>query len=74
MEVTDEASKLEAIHNESALAAHLAQRETLTGPSAEFCQMADCEMPIPEGRRLAQVGVKFCTECQTRRDRARGRK
>jgi RNA polymerase-binding transcription factor DksA len=74
MEVTDEASKLEAIHNESALAAHLARQETLTGPSAEFCQMDDCGMPIPVGRRLARVGVQYCTECQTRRDRARGRK
>ncbi|WP_371264137.1 TraR/DksA C4-type zinc finger protein [Pseudomonas sp. NFACC45] len=30
-------------------------------------------MPIPEGRRLALVGVQFCAECQARRDRARGR-
>ncbi|SFH12655.1 transcriptional regulator, TraR/DksA family [Pseudomonas sp. NFACC45] len=73
MKATDRASELEAIHNETSLAAHLAQREILTGPSAEFCQMPDCEMPIPEGRRLALVGVQFCAECQARRDRARGR-
>jgi phage/conjugal plasmid C-4 type zinc finger TraR family protein len=69
MEAIDFASKLEAIHNESALAAHLAQRETLTGPSAEFCKMPDCDMPIPEGRRLAIEGVQYCAECQSRRDK-----
>ncbi|AZC67385.1 TraR/DksA C4-type zinc finger protein [Pseudomonas chlororaphis] len=69
MKADDFATHLEAIHNETALAAHLAQRETLTGPSAEFCQMADCEMPIPEGRRNAMEGVQFCTECQTRREK-----
>lgn len=69
MKANDYASVLEARHHESSLAAHLAQRETLTGPSAEFCQMADCEMPIPEDRRLAVEGVQFCAECQTRREK-----
>jgi phage/conjugal plasmid C-4 type zinc finger TraR family protein len=69
MEVTDFASKLEAIHNESALAAHLAQQEVLTGPSAEFCQGADCDMPIPEDRRQAMPGVQLCTKCQKHREK-----
>ncbi|WP_064116752.1 TraR/DksA C4-type zinc finger protein [Pseudomonas fluorescens] len=69
MEATDEASLLEALHNDSALAAHLAQRETLTGPSAEFCQAADCDMPIPEDRRQAVEGVQHCALCQMRRER-----
>lgn len=69
MEVTDFASKLEAIHNESALTAHLARQEVLTGPSAEFCQVADCDMPIPEDRRQAMPGVQLCTQCQTHREK-----
>ncbi|MQU41151.1 TraR/DksA C4-type zinc finger protein [Pseudomonas helleri] len=69
MEASDFASKLEAIHNESALAIHLAQREVLTGPSAEFCVVEDCQSPIPEKRRLAIPGVQHCTQCQTRREK-----
>lgn len=59
MEATDFASHLEAIHNESSLAAHLAQREVLTGPSAEFCTGEDCDMPIPEQRRVANQVCSF---------------
>ncbi|EZI28404.1 TraR/DksA C4-type zinc finger protein [Pseudomonas sp.] len=73
MEVTDFASHLEAIHNESSLAAHLAQREVLTGPSAEFCTGEDCDMPIPEQRRVAIPGVQLCAQCQTHREK-RGRR
>lgn len=69
MKANDYTSVLEARHRESSLAAHLAQRETLTAPSAEFCQMADREMPIPEDRRQAVEGVQFCAECQTRREK-----
>lgn len=69
MEATDFASHLEAIHNETSLAAHLAQREILIGPSAEFCAMEDCEMPIPDARRQAIPGVKFCAQCQTQREK-----
>jgi len=69
MQPTDFASRLEAIHNETSLAAHFAQRETLTGPSAEFCTVVDCDMPIPEERRLALPGVQICAECQTRREK-----
>jgi phage/conjugal plasmid C-4 type zinc finger TraR family protein len=72
MEDSDFASLLEAVHNASALAAHLAQQKTPVGPSAEFCQALDCEVPIPEARRLAVPGVKFCSQCQTHREK-RGR-
>jgi phage/conjugal plasmid C-4 type zinc finger TraR family protein len=34
------------------------------GESAEHC--SDCGTDIPEGRRLAMPGVKFCVDCQTR--------
>ena len=70
MEATDFASRLEAIHNETSLAAHLAQQEVLKGPSAEFCQVADCDMPIPEDRRQAIPGVQRCVQCQVRRERS----
>lgn len=70
MEATDFASYLEAIHNETSLAAHLAQQEILKGPSAEFCQVADCDMPIPEDRRQAIPGVQRCVQYQVRRERS----
>jgi len=69
MKASDYASLLEALHNESALANHLAQQEVLKGPSAEFCQVADCDMPIPQDRRLAIPGVQLCAQCQTRREK-----
>lgn len=70
MQVSDYATLLEAIHNGSALATHLAQRKILTGPSAEFCQVEDCAMSIPDERRRAIPGIQFCTQCQTRRERS----
>lgn len=69
MKASDYASLLEALHNECALAAHLAQQEVLKGPSAEFCQVADCDMPIPQDRRLAIPGVQLCAQCQTHREK-----
>lgn len=72
MEVTDFASRLEAIHNETSLKAHLAQREVLSGPSAVSCTGVDCDMPIPERRRVALPGVQLCAECQMHREK-RGR-
>ena len=36
------------------------------GPSAEYCQ--NCDESIPEGRRLATVGVQLCIACQTLED------
>jgi phage/conjugal plasmid C-4 type zinc finger TraR family protein len=71
MKANDYASILEARHHENSLAAHLAQRETLIGPSAEFCQMTDCEMPIPKARRQAIPGVQRCAQCQSRRERSK---
>lgn len=71
MKATDYASVLEALHNENALATHFAQREALTGPSAEFCQTADCDMPIPQNRRQAIPGVQRCAQCQSLLERNR---
>lgn len=35
--------------------------------SAEFCE--ECGEPIPEGRRKALLGVRFCINCQERFDK-----
>ncbi|MGB0506153.1 MAG: DksA/TraR family C4-type zinc finger protein [Pikeienuella sp.] len=36
------------------------------GQSRTHCE--ECEEPIPEARRMAAPGVRFCVECQTERD------
>jgi phage/conjugal plasmid C-4 type zinc finger TraR family protein len=36
------------------------------GPSRERCE--DCEAEIPEARRRAVPGVRFCVACQAARD------
>lgn len=43
-----------------------ARQQLPQGPSAEYCQ--NCDEPIPEGRRLATVGVQLCIACQTLED------
>lgn len=40
-----------------------------TGESAEYCMEPECGEPIPEARRRALPGVKYCIECQARRER-----
>lgn len=42
-----------------------------SGPSAEYCQDERCGEPIPEARRLAVPGCRFCITCQERREKAR---
>lgn len=44
----------------------LARMMLPTGPSNVLCR--DCKEPIPEARRLAQVGCKYCIECQKEHD------
>lgn len=43
-----------------------AQSRLPAGPAALHCQ--DCEAPIPEARRQAMPGVRFCVRCQHERD------
>lgn len=40
------------------------------GPSLEFCEQ--CEDDIPEARRRALPGVRVCVHCQELRDREEG--
>ena len=44
----------------------LQSRRMPQGDSLTHC--GDCEEAIPEARRRALPGVKFCVECQTIRD------
>ncbi|UIW10495.1 DksA-like zinc-finger protein [Aeromonas phage BUCT695] len=36
------------------------------GESEEFC--LDCDEPIPQARREAAKGCKYCIQCQTKHD------
>lgn len=38
-----------------------------TGESEVFC--LDCNEPIPEARRVAQKGCKYCIDCQVHHDK-----
>jgi RNA polymerase-binding transcription factor DksA len=69
----DEAQQLDAEFRALAENTTLAQireakaRRQLEHPvSAEFCELADCGAPIPEGRREAEPGCRFCVVCQAR--------
>lgn len=44
-----------------------ARRQLHSGESAEFCE--ECGKAIPEARRLALPGVKFCINCQNELDK-----
>jgi len=42
--------------------------------SAEVCQQAGCDEPIPLVRRQALPGCQLCVDCQARRERTKGRR
>ncbi|HHE6469510.1 TPA: DksA/TraR family C4-type zinc finger protein [Providencia rettgeri] len=44
-----------------------ARHQLHSGESAEFCE--ECGEVIPEARRLALPGVKFCVNCQSELDK-----
>lgn len=46
--------------------ARIKARRGPVGTSATDCM--ECDEPIPERRRMAVPGVKFCVSCQTARD------
>lgn len=45
-----------------------ARSELPQGESLTHCE--ECDAPIPEARRAALPGVRFCVACQTARDQA----
>lgn len=61
----DAESEHAIILNENAIAA--ARAAMPTGPSATVCY--DCGDVIPQARRIAQVGCKFCVSCQGYHDK-----
>ena len=63
----DHAQELEAHYRDLALAAQA--RRLPRGESATHCQDAECGIEIPEARRDAIPGVRYCIDCQTRRER-----
>lgn len=64
-DVFDRAQDLELEQREAAIQAVRQQINVFT-PSAEFCEVPDCESPIPEARRRAIPGCRFCVDCQER--------
>ena len=44
-----------------------ARSQLAHGESAEYCD--ECGEPIPEARRLALPGVRYCIKCQSERDK-----
>lgn len=40
--------------------------------SAEFCEARGCGAPIPEQRRHAVPGCRFCVVCQARLEKKKG--
>lgn len=43
-------------------AVQYARSNLVSGASAELCE--ECDEPIPQARRLAVPGVKYCLSCQ----------
>lgn len=58
----DQAAALEELHRQTALQNQF-RRSRPTAPSAHECEQ--CGEPIPEARRLAAVGCRYCIDCQT---------
>lgn len=58
-EIIDQASALEEMMREQAIAAHRINRNAV---SATRC--SDCDEPIDERRRVAVPGCKTCSDCQ----------
>lgn len=58
-EIIDQASELEEMLRENAIAAHRINRNAI---SAEHCE--SCGEDIPEPRRVAVPGCKTCASCQ----------
>ncbi|WP_420996225.1 TraR/DksA C4-type zinc finger protein [Cupriavidus sp. 30B13] len=65
----DKASELEQADRDQAL--RRVRARIGVGASAEFCQDDACGLPIPEARRLAVPGCRYCVDCQVLWERAR---
>ena len=69
----DDAAEAEENHRAQAIAD--ARKQVSGKPwqtaSAKWCERDGCGERIPDERRRAIPGVRFCVECQTMRERGR---
>ncbi|MCW3583860.1 TraR/DksA C4-type zinc finger protein [Burkholderia cenocepacia] len=73
MDDFDHASEMEEQYRALAIAA--ARRPAhQAAESAAFCQNEACGEPIPDERRRAVPGCRFCIECQARREQVINRR
>ncbi|MCA8058119.1 TraR/DksA C4-type zinc finger protein [Burkholderia cepacia] len=73
MDDFDHASEMEEQYRAFAIAA--ARRPAhQAAESAAFCQNEACGEPIPDERRRAVPGCRFCIECQARREQVINRR
>ncbi|AOJ10585.1 TraR/DksA C4-type zinc finger protein [Burkholderia mayonis] len=68
MDDFDHASNIEEQYRALAIAA-ATQSTRVAAESESYCQSEACGEPIPEERRRAAPGCRFCIECQERRER-----
>ncbi|MEC5207405.1 phage/conjugal plasmid C-4 type zinc finger TraR family protein [Vogesella perlucida] len=71
MDIADQAAEREELFREEALSHHRPQQHSQ--PSAEFCEMDDCGVEIPQARRDAVPGCRYCIDCQERQELLQGR-
>lgn len=67
MDIIDQASAIEEMHREQALARQSARAPR--GVSALFCKNIYCGVEIPHDRRAALPGVQLCIDCQKLKER-----
>lgn len=71
MDLQDQAQEVEQQQRDDAIAR--ARGTPVQGNwrrlSARWCEGPACGVRIPEERRRAIPGVKFCVECQTRKEK-----
>lgn len=73
MDDFDHASDIEEQYRALAIAAATRPARS-AAVSAVFCQNEACGEPIPDERRRAVPGCRFCIECQERREQAINRR
>ncbi|HDR9102990.1 TPA: TraR/DksA C4-type zinc finger protein [Burkholderia vietnamiensis] len=67
MDDFDRASDLEEQYRALAIAA-ATRPARVSAESEAFCQNEGCGVPIPEERRRAVRGCRFCIKCQEQRE------
>ncbi|ELU8401749.1 TraR/DksA C4-type zinc finger protein [Vibrio fluvialis] len=67
MDFCDDAAETEAKFQQMALANHLAGAKRAANTESET-HCLECDEEIPQGRRDAIKGCKWCTACQSKRE------